>query len=101
MRYPSASRCRASPRPATSSACCSRPQATSAAWRPTHVEAAVLSLPLVERLVDDAVLAANLAVLRPGLLLRQNPDDLSFRHPSRLHVHHIPRCWTLLIHGGV
>jgi hypothetical protein len=51
-----------------------------------HIEAAVLGLPLVERGAADPVFAANIAALRASFLF-QNPDDLLFREPARLHVH--------------
>src|SRR5262245_7992449 len=52
-----------------------------------HLEAAILRLPFVERRAADPVLAADVRGLRAGLLLPQNPDDLLFREPARLHVH--------------
>src|SRR6185369_7105935 len=48
---------------------------------------AVPGLPFVERRAADAVLAAHVGRLCPGLLLPQYPDDLLFREPARLHVH--------------
>ena len=52
-----------------------------------HFKAAVLGLPFVERRAADPVLAAHVGRLRPGLVLPQDPDDLLFREPARLHVH--------------
>ena len=46
-----------------------------------------LRLPLVEGRAADPVLAAHVRRLRPRLLLPQDPDDLLFREPARLHVH--------------
>jgi hypothetical protein len=48
----------------------------------------------------DPVLAADISRLRSGLLLPQNPDDLFFRKPTCLHIHPLPRRWTLSIFGG-
>src|SRR5512144_457180 len=50
-----------------------------------HVEAAILGLPFVEGCAADPVLATNIARLCTGLLLAQDPDDLLFREPARLH----------------
>src|SRR5262249_23586060 len=52
-----------------------------------HLEATLLSLPLVESRTADPVLAANIGRLGPSFLLAQHPDDLLFREPARLHVH--------------
>src|SRR5215471_6228709 len=45
----------------------------------------------VESCAADPVFAAHIGRLRPGLLLSQDPDDLFFREPARLHVHPPPR----------
>jgi len=42
-----------------------------------------------DRRAADPVLAAHISRLRPSLMLAQNPDDLLFREPARLHVHHL------------
>ena len=52
-----------------------------------HVETAVLALPFVEGRAADPIFAANIGGLRASFLLAQNPDDLLFREPARLHVH--------------
>jgi len=52
-----------------------------------HLEAAELGLPFVEGGAADSVLAAHVGRLRPSFLLPQDPDDLFFREPARLHVH--------------
>lgn len=49
-----------------------------------HVEAAVLSLPFVERRARYALPAAHIRRCRPGLLLLQNADDLLFTEPAAL-----------------
>jgi hypothetical protein len=41
-----------------------------------YLEAAVLALPAVERLLADAMPPAQVAALRSGLRLLQDPDDL-------------------------
>ena len=67
QRYPSAWRCRASPRPTASSAwllVLQRPQTL----RVRYIEAAALGFPLVERGAADAMLAAHIGRLRPGLM---------------------------------
>ena len=45
----------------------------------------ILGLPLVEGRAADPVLAADIRRLRARLLLPQDPDDLFFREPARLH----------------
>jgi hypothetical protein len=55
-----------------------------------YLEAAVLGLPFEERGAADPLLAADVGRLGSGLLLAQDPDDLLFREPARLHVHRFP-----------
>ena len=52
-----------------------------------HKLVGVLSLPFVKRGAADSVLTAHVGGLRPGFLLPQDPDDLFFCEPARLHVH--------------
>jgi hypothetical protein len=47
-------------------------------------------LPFVERRAADPMLTTHVGRLRSGLMLPQNPDDLFFREPARLHVHPLP-----------
>ncbi len=51
-----------------------------------HLEAAILSLPVIERRVAHAVLAAEFSDRHPGLVLLQDPDDRFFREPTALHI---------------
>src|SRR5205814_8123492 len=53
--------------------------------RLADLEPTVLALPIVERRVAHAVLAAQLRDRPPGLLLLQDPDDLLLRVPRPLH----------------
>jgi len=55
-----------------------------------YLKAAVLGLPFEERGAADPLLAAALGRLGYGLLLAQDPDDLLFREPARLHLHPFP-----------
>jgi hypothetical protein len=55
-----------------------------------YLEAAVLGLPFEERGAADPLLAADVGRLGSGLLLAQDPDDLLFCEPARLHVHPLP-----------
>ena len=55
-----------------------------------YLEAAVLGLPFEERGAADPLLAADVGRLGSDLLLAQDPDDLLFREPARLHVHPFP-----------
>src|SRR5205823_12876550 len=50
-----------------------------------NLEPTVLALPIVERRVAHAVLAAQLRDRHPGLLLLQDADDLILRVPRPLH----------------
>src|SRR5690606_28943126 len=49
------------------------------------IHAAVLRAPAVERVLADAVPAAELARPRAGFRLGQNGNDLLFREPALLH----------------
>jgi hypothetical protein len=62
---------------------------TSNASRPTHRGRRTWPS-IAERRAADPVLTAHVGRLRSGLMLPQNPDDLLFREPARLHVHPLP-----------
>src|SRR3981081_70800 len=82
---PSTPHCPAWRRPATASAACSRPPATSAAWL-RDIHPAELRFPFVDTGVADAMLAAQIGDRNAGLVLLQNPDDLFFRKTTALHA---------------
>jgi hypothetical protein len=46
-----------------------------------------LGFHFVEGGAADPLFATNVRRLRPSFLLPQDPDDLVFREPARLHVH--------------
>src|SRR5207248_5101980 len=62
--------------------------------------ASVLGLPVVERRFRDAVLAGQVACLRPQLMLLQNRNDLLFRKPAALHLSVLSSGRTLTSTGG-
>ncbi len=65
------------------------PPSSRASQSKCSIGCSIPRCPLVERCAADPVLAAHIGRLRTSLLLPQNPDDLRFREPARLHVHRL------------
>src|SRR5580692_1783613 len=66
-----------------------------------HAHAPELGLPGVYRPLRDAVLAGQLARLRPSLILPKDPDDLLFRKSRSLHPSVLSKGRTLAPRGGI